>query len=418
MRKNKKADITPFDMRRKPRKPSLLLLPLMWASSFFATLGGRPKIRKIGMRGLKPPYLVLSMHQGFTDYFLTPLALFPHRASYVSDVEGFANYGIRLYGALGCIATRRFVGDISTIQNICHAAAINRDIVVVFPEARHSNVGTNTPLPNSVGKLIRHLQLPVVVQKLNGSYLVCPIWDEKHARRAPLEVTLEKIWGPADTDGLDAQELTALVNRHFAYDEYRWQRENGISISYARRAEGLHKMLYLCPHCGVEYAMTSRGHTLICGACRKIWEMDELGRLRACEGATEFPHIPDWYEFQRADAAKQIERGGYSVKSDVLIDALFSEKGFVHLGEGVLRHDADGFSLKISSTGEVKSFRSASMASLHTEYDYRDMGDCAVLSTHSCCYYLHAKGEAPFPVTKMQLAAEEAHKLGPSLRRK
>ena len=41
---------------------------------------------------MKPPYLVLSTHQGFSDYYIAPLALFPHRANYVSDMEGFAAF--------------------------------------------------------------------------------------------------------------------------------------------------------------------------------------------------------------------------------------------------------------------------------------------------------------------------------------
>ena len=50
------------------------------------------KTEKAGMEKMKPPYLVLSTHQGFSDYYIAPLALFPHRANYVSDMEGFAAF--------------------------------------------------------------------------------------------------------------------------------------------------------------------------------------------------------------------------------------------------------------------------------------------------------------------------------------
>lgn len=410
MRTNKKTDMTPFNMRKKPGRQSTLLLPLIWTGAFCATGFGRLTIRKIGMEGLKPPYLVLSMHQGFTDYFITPLALFPNRASYVSDMEGFANYGKRLYSRIGCIPTRRFVGDVSLIHNIRHVVENNRDIMVIFPEARHSNVGTNSPLPESTGKLIKLLKLPVVVQKLNGSYLSSPIWDEKHSRKVPLKIALEKVLDLPEIERLSSKELTEIINRHFAYDEYRWQYDNNIPIEYPARAEGLHKMLYLCPDCGTEYEIESRGHILNCRVCKKQWEMDRFGQLAGTDGAARFIHIPDWYEFQRTEVKKQIECGEYRLKLEVIIDALPNEKGFVRLGYGIFEHNQEGLHLSFISTGEEKHFSSATMHSVHTEYDYRNFGDCIVLSTVDCCYYIHAR-RGTLPVTKIHLATEELHKV-------
>ena len=113
--------MTPFDMKKRPCKQPILLLPLIWGASFLMTRRYGLKIDRSGIKGLKPPYLVISMHQGFSDYYIAPLSVFPYRASYVSDMEGFAAFGDTLYRKVGCIGTRRFVSDVSTLYNVKYA---------------------------------------------------------------------------------------------------------------------------------------------------------------------------------------------------------------------------------------------------------------------------------------------------------
>lgn len=404
---NKTGDMTPFNMSQRPCRQNPLLLPLIWTASYFATRRAGLKIIKSGMEGLKPPFLVLSEHHGFMDYYISPLALFPYRANYISDVEGFAAFGKTLYRQIGCVAKRRHVGDISLIRNILHVTETNKDIIVVYPEARHSNAGTNSRLPESTAKLVRLLGLPVVIMKFFGSYLTSPIWDEHNRRRVPLEVSLTKILDPAQIVQYKLSEIGELLSAYFQYDEYKWQMDNKIEITYDKRAEGLHKVLYQCPNCMTEYEMKSFGHTIKCNTCGKRWEMDEFGRLNSPDGFTEFTHIPDWYEFQRAAVHREIDRGKYSLNCEATIEALPSEKGFVNLGNGSLRHDLCGFSFNVHITGESFFFPSTGMDSVHTEYSYRGKGDCIVLSTRDCCYYLYPQSK--YSVTKMQFAAERFH---------
>ena len=49
------------------------------------------------------------------------------------------------------------------------------------------------------------------------------------------------------------------VRKAFEYDDYRYQKENGILIKEKYRAEGLHKVLYQCPHCMTEGKMVGKG---------------------------------------------------------------------------------------------------------------------------------------------------------------
>lgn len=91
--KRRAIDPTPFDRRREPPRQNLFIMPALWLWSWLSTRPGKLRIRKFNMEGLKPPFLVLGTHHAFMDFYVTPLCLFPHRANYVSELEGFEYYG-------------------------------------------------------------------------------------------------------------------------------------------------------------------------------------------------------------------------------------------------------------------------------------------------------------------------------------
>lgn len=106
----KKIVQKPFDRNKIPPKQNLLAMPIIWGYSYLKTKRAKLKIKKVNMKGLKPPFLVLGTHQSFTDFLVTPLALFPYRVNYVSELEGFENYGEWLYRQAGCLGTRTLYG--------------------------------------------------------------------------------------------------------------------------------------------------------------------------------------------------------------------------------------------------------------------------------------------------------------------
>ena len=83
---------------------------------------------------------------------------------------------------------------------------------------------------------------------------------------------------------MSVQEINETLRKALAYDEYQYQKDNGILITEPFRAQGLHKILYQCPHCGQEFHMHSEGAEIFCDACGKRWLWQEDGYLKAIEG--------------------------------------------------------------------------------------------------------------------------------------
>lgn len=226
--------MTPFDMSRKPVKQNPLLMPLIWGACWFMTrIRGLKKVERIGMKGLKAPFLVIAAHQGFSDYYIAPRALFPHRANYISDMEGFAAFGNELYRQLGCIGKRRYTADLHVMINVKYALSVLRQPVVIFPESRHCDAGVTSSLPDNLGKIIKYFGVPVAVLTVHGSYLANPFWDEERTRKTKLSARLEKVLSEEDIKRLDAGEIQKLITDKLQYNEYFYQINERISIKDA-----------------------------------------------------------------------------------------------------------------------------------------------------------------------------------------
>ena len=405
-----KSDTTKYDMERKPIRQRHILRPLTWLMSYPDVWKHRLKITRTGMEGLKPPFLLLCTHQAFMDFKVTTAALFPFRTNYVVAIDGFIGREW-LMRQVGCICKRKFTNDIQLIRHIKRVLRENRDILALYPEARYSLAGTNAELPESLGKLIRMMDVPVVMLKMHGHYLNSPCWNLKE-RGSRIEAEISRLIDRDALETLTVEEINRILAEAFRYDEYAWQKENRIRIAYPERAKGLHNILYQCPHCLTEFRMDSAGHRIWCDACGKAWVMTEFGELEAESGVTEFSHVPDWYEFERTKVREQILSGEYSFSDEVAVDSLPNSKGYVRLGLAHLTHDRSGFRLEGNLQGKpfllVKEPRS--MYACHIEYDYFGKGDCLDLSTLEDTFYLFPR-TARTVVTKISFATEELYKL-------
>lgn len=402
--KRRKIDPTPFDRKREPPRQNALIMPVLWLWSWLSTRSGKLKIRKVNMEGLRPPFLVLGTHHAFMDFYVTPLCLFPHRANYVSELEGFEYYGEWPYRQVGCLGTRKFVNDLALVRNI-RRCMDRGSILVLYPEARYANVGTSSRLPPSTAKLIRYLKVPVVTINMRGNYLQSPIWNLKKRKGVRLEADVTQLLTAEEAASLPLEQIQSMVEEALSYDEYAWQAQQGMVIDAPWRAEGLEHPLYQCAARGAEFTMASQGAELFCTACGARWWMDELGKL---EGP-RFSHIPDWYEWQRSQVEEEIRQGQYQLDTRVRVQSLPNAVNFIELGEGRLQHGPGGFALTFTDYGaagpDTLRFPAKSTFSIHTEYDYRGQGECVTLSTPDNTYFLYPL-EPGFSATKIQFATE------------
>ena len=401
-----------FDMARDPVRTKWYLKPLTKLLSWPDMITHRPAIHFHGVSApLKPPYLMLCNHNAFMDFKVATQVIYPYRANYVVAIDGFIGREW-LLRAVGCICKRKFTNDTILIRQLVKVIG-NRDIAVVYPEARYSLCGTTAVLPAALGKLCKLLKVPVVTLITHGHHVNSPFWN-LHDRKIHTEVDYTLLLTPEEIEQMPADEINSRIVEAFQYDDFAWQKATGTKVTYEKRAEGLHKVLYQCPHCGREYEMGSAGVEIFCNHCGKRWKMTELGELRALEGETEFTHSPDWYEWERANVKAEVEAGTYdSGILPVHIDSLPNAKKFIRLGSGTLRHDMTGFHVRgkdVDGDPFETDWPVPSLYSVHIEYEYLGKyGDCIDLNTLQDTWYTYPEAPAKFSVTKMALATEELY---------
>ena len=155
--------------------------------------------------------------------------------------------------------------------------------------------------------------------------------------------------------------------------------------------------------------MEGKGIHLTCNACKKQWRMDEYGQLAAVEGETEYPHIPDWYQWQRACVREELENGTYGLDTDVEIAIQVNLNGVCKIGNGHLTHTQDGFHL-VGAEGKLDYHQPATFAhTLYSDYYWYEIGDVICIGNKDALYYCFPKGGDP--VAKTRLAVEELYKL-------
>ncbi len=406
-----KKEFERFDMKRPPVPTRWFLRPLTYLLSAPDVKKHGAVIRREGTEGIKPPYVMLCNHNAFLDFKVATMAIWPNRANYVVAIDGFIGRE-ELLRQVGCICKRKFTNDITLVRQL-KTVIENGDVAMIYPEARYSLCGTTAVLPASLGKLCKLLKAPVVTLICHGHHVNSPFWNLHDRGVKPTEAEFKLLFTPEELAVTSADELNRRIVEAFQYDDFAWQKEKGIRTPYEGRAEGLHKVLYQCPHCGTEFRMSSKGTQIFCERCGKSWTMSELGELSADEGETEFSHIPDWYEWERANVRNEVENGTYS--SGVLpvtVDTLPNAKKFIRLGEGTMVHDMNGFTVRGTDVdGDPFEMIKPvpSLYSCHIEYEYLGKhGDCVDLNTLEDTWYIYPH-DCDFAVTKMALATEELY---------
>jgi DNA-directed RNA polymerase subunit RPC12/RpoP len=364
------------------------------------------------MEGLEPPYIIFSNHQAFIDFELAAMVTHPKKVNNVVNIDGY-HMMPWLLTWIGSICTRKFTNDFHLVKSIRRVVQ-NGDILCMYPEARYTPIGTTSFLPDSLGKVVKMNKVPLVVVTHHGNHLYSPFWAYKNKRKVPFHTVFRQVLTAEQVQSMTADEINAVIRKAMEYDEYRYQLKNNILITEPYRAEGLQKVLYQCPHCGAEFQMGTKGAEIFCNHCGKRWFLQENGQLKATEGETEFPHIPDWFEWEREQVRKQIESGEYRYEDDVDIYSFPRCWRFIPLGRAKVRHDFEnGFTIDGHYRGQDYHIHRPpkGMNSLHVEYDFHRFRkeNCFDISTETDSFYCYPTN--PDIITKLAFATEEIYKL-------
>ena len=133
--------------------------------------------------------------------------------------------------------------------------------------------------------------------------------------------------------------------------------------------------------------------------------------MQALEGETEYPHIPDWYAWERECVRQEILGGTYRLDADVEIGMLVDTKHLYMVGEGHLTHDAENGFVLTGCDGKLNyTQKPQSCYSVNADYYWYEIGDIISIGNSEALYYCFPRNAGDF-VAKTRFAAEEMYKL-------
>lgn len=400
--------------RRHPVKPNIFWRTLIRILSIFSLSGSGFTYTLEELRGVskKEPCLILMNHSCFLDMPIAYQILYPKPLNIVCSSDAFVGFG-GLMGwlmyTIGCIPTNKFVTDVSLIKDMKECLK-RKSSVLMYPEASYSFDGRATPLPRKMGVLLKKLDVPVLMIETKGAFNRNPLYNQLQVRKGvKVSASLRTLFTLDEVRTMSVQELSDGLDAAFSFDNWKWQRENGVEIHDNFRADGLSRILYKCPHCGTEGMMTGEGIHLSCGHCGKKYLLTPLGTLQALDGESAFTTVPAWNDWQRAKVRQDILDGSYKLDVDVDIAMMVDYTAIYNVGKGHLVHDVNGFHLTGCDGKLDYKQKPQSCYGLYADYYWYEIADMICVGNNDVMYYCFPKGGDV--VAKTRIATEEMYKL-------
>lgn len=315
----------------------LLLFPLL-------KLLFRLQVDRTAYQPPKGPCLVLSNHESFMDFLLVMLSIYPRRLNAVTARKFYLYRPLNWFlPFMGCIPKNLFDPDLRTAKNTL--SVLRRGgRVLIFPEGRCSVDGGYMGANQSIGKMVKKAEVPVISCRIEGAYTCMPFWRDKF-RRGRVRVTLANLFDPEDTRTLSVDALNAKIDARLCGKDTAAMKHPPLHLFRTRRlTEGLENILYYCPVCRQEFTLETKGNTINCRSCNTTAELDRSAKFTALSGGPVPETVHLWHRAQVARELQSVHEDMEPIVVQVKL-RLPGEpgKGLSPSGHGVLRLDATGW---------------------------------------------------------------------------
>ena len=145
---------------KKPKKPSRFrrfLLKTVSKSDLKDT-NFTYNLNDVSSLKIDEPILILMNHSSFIDLEIASTIFYPRPLNIVTTTDGFIGKNWLLRN-LGCVPAKKFILDVELVRNLLYVTKKLKSSILMYPEASYSFSGQTTPLPESVGKFIKLLNI-------------------------------------------------------------------------------------------------------------------------------------------------------------------------------------------------------------------------------------------------------------------
>lgn len=204
------------------------------------------------------------------------------------------------------------------------------DSVCIFAEGVRSWNGETGEISLSTAKMIKSAKCALITHKIEGGYLVSPIWSEHGTRKGDLSGKIVGIYSADELANMTDEEVLDIIKRDIyenAFLDKEPKRYKGKKL-----AEGLENLLFICPECHSHDSFTTQENSVRCKNCGLHFDYNEYGLLENIH----FKNVYEFSEWQRKEIKKDVENNTNYTASHAVISIIQHNHSKNKYTEGVL----------------------------------------------------------------------------------
>ena len=283
----------------KKKKPQKIGKPAAWLYhpafifvSLYYRLRYRVHIYNSELKAMpKGGCVVLATHTSNKDHFLTAMALWPRRVTFVMSEHFFANKPLRpILKIMNAIPKKMFCPDTRSVLSMIRAIR-EENTLLLFPEGRLTCNGRSCPITPGTAELVRNLGVPVYTITAEGAGKTFPKWAKK-PRIGRIDVHLSKLFDGGELKEMTLPEIDAKIASAISHNA--WDSLPDVKFKSKAPAEGLEGILWICPECGAEHSLNCENNTIICRSCTLKATIDAHGKITGAPCGINT--VSDWFD--------------------------------------------------------------------------------------------------------------------------
>jgi DNA-directed RNA polymerase subunit RPC12/RpoP len=252
---------------------------------------------KLNKYKLKGNHLVLSNHVTMFDPFFVAASFnFPIYFVASNDIFAYRLVTKIIKYLVEPISKTKNEVDFATIKEIITMSKAGGSIGL-FLSGNATYSGTEEYIDSPIAKLVRKINLPVVLYNLKGLYGVSPRWGST-IRKGFSTGVVKQILSIEQISLMSDEELTATIKTGLSVSAFDLDNQQ-LNYTGKNLAQYLERALFVCPDCNSLSTLMSEDNQLSCLKCSYNVTYQPNLTFKLNRGKNLHRTVKDWYDFQK-----------------------------------------------------------------------------------------------------------------------
>lgn len=301
MKKNKRGN----DIFQSIIHPTMLFLYKITVGPIIAKLMFNSKATGIKLKSIKGSYILLGNHVNNYDSLIHQFYA-DRIISYVVNERIFrmGPKGLlgKIMGWLHYIPKKKFSNDLKAVRRLFQSKEQGR-IIGIFPEGRRNWDGVTNKIIGSISTLAKSLKIPVVAAVTKGGFSSQPRWSGE-VRKGRVEVEYKMILDAEGVKRNTSDQILKIIQKELDFKEHEYLADKKIYFKAKYPADGLERLLFMCPSCHTIGRLSSSGDKVTC-ECGYSASYNNYAEFKS----GHFTNLAEWSTWQKEELKKIKDSG-------------------------------------------------------------------------------------------------------------